>query len=390
MNDQNHNHQPIRHYRKTKGNDMTRTVVLFVMLGIILIGLVVFIMSLTGTGLFADPVPDVITDETSDDSSEGDGTEDGDTQQGDESEEDTAHGFDDEVIYSDGYNNLMDVDGIHEGDLLLIDATHPFVCAHPMAYAIYDYKTPSYTVATADIRLKTSVTYELNKLMDAFAAAENFTQTRVRTGYRSYRDQKTLYDNDKSDPKKAAAPGCSDYHNGATIYIDRYAPETKLVYELSGLSQSLWLKEHSHEYGFTFRYPVGKKDITGYEIPWQMRYVGVPHATYMYEKFYCLEEYLEDLENNYRFGEEHLRVTCADGKVYEIYYVPALAEEDVVTTEGTVTQPPSVTETEAETEAPPVLVEGKLPVPVPENREYTISGDNRRGFIVTVLVDVLS
>ncbi len=58
-----------------------------------------------------------------------------------------------------------------------------------------------------------------------------------------------------------------------------------------------WLMEHSHEYGFILRYPTNKKEITkiNYE-PWHYRYVGVKDATFMKEKDFCLEEYIEFLK----------------------------------------------------------------------------------------------
>lgn len=45
------------------------------------------------------------------------------------------------------------------------------------------------------------------------------------------------------------------------------------------------------------RYPKDKEDITkiGYE-PWHFRYVGVAHATAIYNAGQCLEEYLGVLD----------------------------------------------------------------------------------------------
>ena len=59
-----------------------------------------------------------------------------------------------------------------------------------------------------------------------------------------------------------------------------------------------WLMEHCYEYGFILRYPTEKRDITkiNYE-PWHYRYVGVKDATIMKEKDYCLEEYIEFLND---------------------------------------------------------------------------------------------
>jgi D-alanyl-D-alanine carboxypeptidase len=80
----------------------------------------------------------------------------------------------------------------------------------------------------------------------------------------------------------------------------------------------------------------------------------------MYVNNFCLEEYLSRLSTYHRYvegGKNNLVIECIDGNVYEVYY-----------TEGT-------TEEGAEAK-----------IPVPSNRRFTISGDNMKGFIVTVLV----
>lgn len=56
---------------------------------------------------------------------------------------------------------------------------------------------------------------------------------------------------------------------------------------------AIWLAENGHYYGFILRYMQGKTHITGYEYePWHIRYVGVEHATFMYEHGLTLEEYV--------------------------------------------------------------------------------------------------
>ena len=56
-----------------------------------------------------------------------------------------------------------------------------------------------------------------------------------------------------------------------------------------------WLQENCYKYGFIFRYPGDKTDITGVtEEVWHYRYVGVEAATEIHERGICLEEYLEE------------------------------------------------------------------------------------------------
>jgi len=349
MNDPNRNNPPIRRYRRQKGYDSYRNAAIVLMVGIIAVGLIVFIMSLTGTGLFADPsVPD------DPDLTEGTGDEDTDEGTDDSGEKETR------PVVTKPLEELafkvvgMTPTDIGIGELVLIDATHPYGFPEEQMSRIYDFRTGSYGPADNTVLLKLSVIERLNALMDAFAADTGFTQTRVNVGFRSLAKQQELYER---YPNSAALPGCSDYHTGASVTLDRYDRESGLVYPLSNTSESLWLRENAHKYGFTFRYPTEKSILTGYDYPWWIRYVGIPHATYMYERFFCLEEYLAYVAENHRYGGNHLRVSCADGCVYEIYYVEGASE-------------------------------GLIQVPVPSNREYTVSGDNKKGFIVTFLADV--
>ena len=66
---------------------------------------------------------------------------------------------------------------------------------------------------------------------------------------------------------------------------------------------------------------------------------------------FCLEEYIDDLRN-YPYDGHHLMLTDDEGAMWEIYFVAA---------EGETTE-----------------------VPVPTDREYTVSGNNVDGFIVTI------
>ena len=83
-----------------------------------------------------------------------------------------------------------------------------------------------------------------------------------------------------------AVPGYSEHQLGFAVDING---ATYDVY--------LWLQENSYKYGFIFRYPGNKTEITGTaEEVWHYRYVGVEAAAEIYEQGICLEEYLENLE----------------------------------------------------------------------------------------------
>ena len=97
------------------------------------------------------------------------------------------------------------------------------------------------------------------------------------------------------------------------------------------------------------RYPENKTDVTGISPEsWHFRYVGVPHATYMYERGITLEEYLSELRI---YTESIPLLVSADGVEYGVYYI----DKDVL----------EYTEFN-----------------VPKDTEYSISGDNMGGFVV--------
>ncbi|MBE6622530.1 MAG: D-alanyl-D-alanine carboxypeptidase family protein [Ruminococcaceae bacterium] len=345
MNRNSMHNQPIRRYRRQKGYDSARRITVLMMAGIILLGVVVFVMSLTGTGLFADRDP-------SDGNELPVGTEGSDDLSGEESSSEPDESTPDLIIPDEDveyeYLNLTPED-IKKGDLLLIDATHPYTFPSVQMAYIAEYKSSSYKIGGTRISLQLKVIHEMNKMMDAFEAATGMKDAIIQPGnaYRSFDDQKKLYD---KNPTSAAVPGSSDYHTGASFLFQIYNEVG--ISPMSSRSESIWLKENAHDYGFTFRFPADKKHITGYSVPWQMRYVGISHATYMYDKFLCLEEYLAFLSEKHKYAGEHLFVECGDGYIYEVFYV-----------EG--------------------ATEGVIQVPVPKNREYTVSGDNQKGFVVS-------
>jgi len=88
-------------------------------------------------------------------------------------------------------------------------------------------------------------------------------------------------------------PGCSEHEVGLAFDItcDTYS---NLNAGFGDTVAGKWLKEHSAEYGFVVRYPLGKEDITGIEYePWHFRYVGKNAATIMNEENITLEEFWE-------------------------------------------------------------------------------------------------
>lgn len=90
-------------------------------------------------------------------------------------------------------------------------------------------------------------------------------------------------------------PGASEHQIGLAVDIisDTYSA---LDIGFADTAAGQWLAEHSWEYGFILRYPLGKEEITGIQYePWHFRYVGVDAAKVITEEGITLEEFVENL-----------------------------------------------------------------------------------------------
>lgn len=174
--------------------------------------------------------------------------------------------------------------------------------------------------------------------------------------YGSYRTtdfQRQLYEadleaNGTDESTRVAKPGFSEHESG-------YAFDFSTIpdYNYDGTGDYVWFTENCYKYGFILRYPESKESITKIQYePWHFRYVGYPHAFYMTKNSLCMEEYMKLIEEH-PYSGEHLEFTADDGQTYEVYFVAS--DDSAETTD----------------------------VPVPSGLEYTISGNNYSGFVVT-------
>ena len=241
-----------------------------------------------------------------------------------------------------------------QGTLLLVNRDYAYDPDLSETVNVYENKTESYFVRDTVLSLREDALEALNRWMDAFSAQTGITDVNVVAGWRSFEDQAGLYQESVEEEGQPhtdaylALPGHSEHHTGLAVDLDTYDLSKGTSGGFDGSGDYAWAVEHAWEYGFVQRYPPHKSAVTGigYE-SWHFRYVGVPHAWVMETEDLCLEEYIDYLRGFPFFGS-HLLVDCPCGS-FEIYFCP---EDRLV---------------------------------VPEGGNFTVSGNNADGFIVTVV-----
>lgn len=225
---------------------------------------------------------------------------------------------------------------IYSGNLVLVNSSHASHLSEEElaleAVAYVQGKPDCYTVSyPARTLLNTTALSSFNKLMEAYFSATANKEIMVNDGYLA-----------KDAPKST-----KESTTGLSIQLHLNKTGGGFGY-ITNTSPYSWLYEHMAEYGYILRYPEGKEELTGSTATdTVIRYVGAPHAKYISAHNLCLEEYLDLLKEQYGYGKGMLHY-----EGYIIYYVPA-------------------------------NLTGSTTVPVPTAADYTISGNNIDGFIVT-------
>lgn len=224
-------------------------------------------------------------------------------------------------------------------------------------------------VLGVDARLRRDIITPMNNMFADLKAAlpETFEadaegktdKILIASGYRDFERQKNVYSKTIDEMGEevgkyyAANPGYSEHHTGLAIDLKVFTHDGATV-DFNAAQQE-WILNNCAKYGFVLRYDGAKVNITQIlHESWHFRYVGVPHAAYMMENDLCLEEYIDLLRSSYSYSDSPLEYSC-DGVDYLIYFCPAKTDESVTF------------------------------VTVPASGEYTVSGNNVDGFIVTVV-----
>ena len=133
------------------------------------------------------------------------------------------------------------------------------------------------------------------------AAEEAGLKMFVKSSYRSYQTQNTMYQNRLErygrDDGVVAYPGSSDHQTGLGVDILNWdwANREGMTPAFGETAEAKWMEIYCAGFGFIIRYLSEKQDITGiiYE-PWHLRYVGIEPAKYIMGKRLSLEEFTNE------------------------------------------------------------------------------------------------
>ena len=244
---------------------------------------------------------------------------------------------------------------LHSGSLILVNKTYEYIFADNPAVVPIPMGN-RYGLKDGNLYANQTALSAFNNMMDALYSNVPDAKIVVMTAYRSPEDQTKL--------NNGTPAGASDFHTGMSFELKD--GDTWAMINASSLNGKYdWLYKNAHKYGFIVRYPddiaesstgkdAGKKfsDITGVEdFANVFRYVGIAHASYIYQNNLCLEEYLELIKTSHD-NTSPLSFKAGDGRNYDVYYFASAGD----TTD----------------------------VQVPSKYSYEISGDNKGGYIVTV------
>lgn len=128
------------------------------------------------------------------------------------------------------------------------------------------------------------------------AAYEKEIYLIINSSYRTFEEQKKVYDDYKNSNGTtyadgiAARPGYSEHQTG--LALDIFSKENTTTSNFKDSKAHKWLVENAYRFGFIERYKKEFENITGFsEEAWHWRYVGIEAATYIHENNITLEEY---------------------------------------------------------------------------------------------------
>lgn len=136
-------------------------------------------------------------------------------------------------------------------------------------------------------------------LEEMFAAAEeDGIYLYLASGYRSYADQRYLYNyylqnrGEEWTSHVDAYPGGSEHQTGLSVDLSATDHVCEIYKCFSETDTFKWLQAHSWEYGYIERNPEDSEQYTGIQFsPWNFRYVGKEEAEKLHSSGLTMEQY---------------------------------------------------------------------------------------------------
>ncbi len=220
------------------------------------------------------------------------------------------------------------------GSLILVNDAHPYTGTATLS-SLSDLASDSFKIGSTDLSIQEEAKAPLQQMMSAYTAYNGSCNLQISGTTTNGNFYSTVF---------------PDRNSGYGFDIGLITSTGEVVQYLTKRNE--WMVSNCYQYGFILRYPDDKTEQTGVAyMPHHFRYVGAVHAAIMNENQYCLEEYLTALKS---YSESAPLTYTLSGTAYSIYYVPMDAS-------GTTTL--SISK---------------------ETPNYTISGNNMDGFIVTI------
>lgn len=261
-------------------------------------------------------------------------------------------------------------ENLHKGNLILVNKNYSYVDgSNDHLVNIYSQKTEHCDVNSTNMELDAEMLDHINLMIDDFYSQTGISNVLLNSGYRSYGEQEEMYNAEleatgQQSSELVAPAGYSEHHTG--LAMDFAVNDGETYPALKDEGEYSWIYQNAEKYGLIHRYTSSNRAVTGYQPEsWHFRYVGTVHAEIINRINAAFEGYIIFIKDfTYDFPLEYKCRT--DGKNYRIYYVP---KQD-----GDITE---------------------IPIPYDsafseDNVNYTVSGNNVDGFIVTLITDELS
>ena len=178
---------------------------------------------------------------------------------------------------------------VSKGELMLVNRLYGL----SKDYEPDDIVDVPLSMSYGGVKISKSILENIEVLIDAGKEA-GYTFV-LSDGYRSYAAQEKMFESYKNSygyeeaDKNVARPGHSEYQTGISFQI---VPYNKVFDKPRESEEYKWLRDNAYKYGFIFRYPEDKKDITLFDsYTWRLRYVGSEVAGIIKSEGISFEEY---------------------------------------------------------------------------------------------------